>query len=287
VVRGHRCHCRLCGANDAALFLEATDHVHVKLGRPYAFARCAHCSAHFLVRDDNPEDVYTAEKASTIVLEGERRYVHWDEAIVRGLIERQVRGRVLDFGSGLGHWLLAAREAGLEAEGFDVSASLAAEARARSGCNVFVGSMETAPFSEGRFAAINVHFALEYVPDPRSAVQTIARWLAPGGLLRIFGYATDSLPARLRGARWWNYTPTRRFLFCDDTIRFLAHHADLELAETIHGGEQTAGHFLQEHPNPGLASDLRDLARFHLQRLRVGPWSFGSARAWYLRRTSR
>jgi SAM-dependent methyltransferase len=276
--------CALCGASRARVFLEARDHVHVKLGRPYAFAACGRCGVHFLVGDGNPEDVYTAEKASTIVVEGERRYVHWDDAVVRALVERGARGRVLDFGSGLGHWLEAARAAGLAAEGLDVSPSLAEEARARSGCPVFVGPLEAAPFPERSFTAINVHFALEYVPDPIGTVRRFASLLAPGGLVRVFGYATDSLAARLKGARWWNYTPTRRFLFSDRTIGTLAREAGLEVMEVLHGGEQPLARYLEENPISAPAAKAKDALRFTLERVRVGGVSFGSARAWYLRR---
>jgi SAM-dependent methyltransferase len=276
--------CTLCGATGARVLLQAVDHVHVKLGRPYAFAACGRCGVHFLVGDGNPEDVYTAEKASTVVVAGERRYVHWDDAAVRALVARGARGRVLDFGSGLGHWLEAARAAGLEAEGLDVSPSLAEEARRRSGCPVFIGPLEAAPFPEGRFAAINVHFALEYVPDPIGTVRRFGWLLERGGVVRIFGYATDSLAARLKGSRWWNYTPTRRFLFSDRTIRTLASEAGLELAEVLHGGEQPLAGYLAENPSSTLVAKTKDALRFTLERVRVGGVSFGSARAWYLRR---
>ncbi len=276
--------CTLCGTPGARVLFEARDHVHVKLGRPYAFAACGRCGVHFLVGDGNPEDVYTAEKASTIVVEGERRYVHWDDAVVRALVARGARGRVLDFGSGLGHWLEAARAAGLDAEGLDVSPSLAEEARARSGCPVFVGPLEAAPFSERSFTAINVHFALEYVPDPIGTVRRFASLLAPGGLVRIFGYATDSVAARLKGPRWWNYTPTRRFLFGDRAIATLAREAGLVVSGVLHGGEQPLAHYLDENPAPSPLAKAKDALRFTLERVRVGGVSFGSARAWYLRR---
>jgi SAM-dependent methyltransferase len=276
--------CALCGAAGAEVVLEALDHVHVKVGRPYSFASCARCGVHFLVGDGNPEDVYTAEKAQTVVVAGERRYVHWDDAVVAALVARGVRGRVLDFGSGLGHWLEAARAAGLAAEGLDVSPSLAGEARARSGCPVFVGALDDAPFEDARFSAINVHFALEYVPDPMRAMRRFAQLLRPGGLVRVFGYATDSGAARLKGARWWNYTPTRRFLFRDRTLRFLAESAGLELVEVLHGGEQPLARYCQENPVEGVVPRAKDTLRFALERVRVGGLSFGSARAWYLRR---
>jgi SAM-dependent methyltransferase len=262
--------------------------MHVKRDRPFTFARCSNCGVHFLENDDNGLDVYTGEKRDTVVVEGERRYVHWDDDIVRALQARGANGRLLDFGSGDGHLLRAAREAGFAAEGLDVSPSFAEVARAHSGCEVFVGPLEEAPYEPGRFGVVNAHFALEYVPNPRTTMKRLAEILKPGGWLRAFGSVTDSVAARLRGAAWWNYASTRRFLFSQKTMQFLAKAAGLELVDVVHGGEQTSGHYLQGQPaeSSRLARDIADLARFHVERLRVGPVSLGSSRAFYMRKPS-
>ena len=147
-----------------------------------------------------------------------------------------------------------------------------------------MGSLDAAPFEDASFAAINAHFALEYVPDPMATVRRFAELLAPGGLVRIFGYATDSLAARVKGARWWNYTATRRFLFGDRAIRALAREAGLELSEVLHGGEQPLSRYLEENPRRSIAATAKDVVRFTVERMRVGGSSVGSARAWYLRR---
>ena len=278
--------CPLCGAAGTKTFLRAADDTRAQGERPFSFARCTECGVHFLEQDDNELDLYTREKRDTVPVAGERRYVHWDDAIVRELQARGARGRLLDFGSGYGHLLRAAREAGIEAEGLDVSPSFADAARAQSGCEVFVGPVTEAPYEAGRFGIVNAHFALEYVPNPRETMKRLAEILEPHGWLRAFGFTTDSLAARVRGAHWWNYASTRRFLFSQKTMRFLAEDSGLALVDVVHGGEQTSGHYLQEQPTArsGLARDLADLARFHLERVRVGSVSFGSARAFYMQK---
>ena len=230
--------CALCGASRARVFLEARDHVHVKLGRPYAFAACGRCGVHFLV----------PPRASAATCTGTTPWCarSWREA-------RAAASSTSAAGSVTGSRRRVRR--GSRRRG-STSALRSPKRRARSGCPVFVGPL----------------------------VRRFASLLAPGGLVRVFGYATDSLAARLKGARWWNYTPTRRFLFSDRTIGTLAREAGLEVMEVLHGGEQPLARYLEENPVSAPAAKAKDALRFTLERVRVGGVSFGSARAWYLRR---
>jgi len=241
---------------------------------------------HFLIARDLPSDLYLHEKSVTVDYEdGERRYVHWDDDVVRQLWQRAPGGRLLDLGSGYGDMLIAARRAGYEAEGLDVSVPFAEEASRRSGCPVFAGDVRDAGWQDGRFRVINCHFVLEYVRDLADTFQTLARLLEPGGVLRVFGYTWDSVPARLKGGGWWNYSPTRLFLFSERTMQHLAGIAGLQLEQVVHGGEQSVRHFLEERPKTGGPLDLArgavDRARFHLARAQVGSMSLTSARAFY------
>jgi SAM-dependent methyltransferase len=162
----------------------------------------------------------------------------------------------------------------------------AEEARKRSGCPVFVGPIERAEFPPGTFDIINAHFVLEYVPTLRATFAELARLLADGGVLRVCGYTTDSLAARLRGSRWWNYTPTRLFLFSRKTVEWLATENGLRLAEVIHGGEQSQAKYLAERPE-GARTRRRvamDRLRYRLERVVVAGQSLSSCRAFYLTR---
>lgn len=282
--------CPLCGRGQCPALFTSAGHRHIQDGRPFTYFDCRGCGVHFLEADELPGDLYFHEKALTTEEEGERRYVHWDDDVAARLRARAPGGRLLDFGSGYGDMLLAATKAGYEAEGVDVSEPFAAEARRRSGRPVFAGDIREAGFETGRFQAINAHFVLEYVRDLRGTFQELGRVLAAGGVLRVFGYTWDSLPARLQGSGWWNYTPTRLFLFSEKTMGYLAEAAGLRLAEVVTGGEQSARRYLEERPRgdtsgPGdLARTALDLARYHLTHAPLGalrPLSPSSARAFY------
>jgi len=278
--------CRLCARKGCFERFTASGHRYVKDARPFSYFECHGCGVHFLITQELPGDLYLHEKSVTAdYAEGERRYVHWDDDVAAELWRRAPGGRLLDLGSGYGDMLIAARRAGYEAQGLDVSVPFADEAARRSGCPVVAGDVRDAGWADGTFRVINCHFVLEYVRDLTDTFRTLARLLEPGGVLRVFGYTWDSLPARLKGGGWWNYSPTRLFLFSERTMEYLASISGLELERVVHGGEQSVRHFIEERPRTGgsmdRARDAVDRARFHLSRVRLGPVSLTSARAFY------
>jgi SAM-dependent methyltransferase len=281
--------CRLCGAPSTARLFVAEGHAQIGLAQPFAYYACPRCGVHQLRTAPLDRDIYRAEKEATRATNTEGpHYVHWDDEIVRAL-GRRVRGReLLDFGSGYGDMLLAATRAGFRARGVDVSPFFAEQARRRSGCDVHVGSLGSAGFAAHSFDVINAHFVLEYVPDVVDTVVALGKLLAPGGVFRIFGYAPDSVPARVKGRRWWNYTPTRPFLFARKTIDYMARRAGLQVREIIVGGEQSLASHLDQQ---GAARKrwrvvAKETARYLANHVALGPLAVGSCRAYYLTRPS-
>lgn len=252
----------------------------------YSYYRCERCDVRFLGEAELPEDLYRFEKQHTVVASpSSGRYVHWDDDIVRELSRLVPRGRFLDFGSGYGDMLMAAHAAGYEAEGIDISPAFAEEARRRSGCTVFLGSIHEAGFAADHFDIINAHIVFEYVADLQRTFGELVRVLAPGGLMRIFLHAVDSLPALLRGDRWWLYAPTRRFVFSDRTIRYLANRHALAVARVIHGGEQSLANVRAQSEGASKRVRVEQRLRHLLKAVHVGTLSLSSARAYYLRKS--
>jgi SAM-dependent methyltransferase len=280
--------CPLCGARGCRPLFTRADHAYLVVREPLTYYRCAQCDVRFL----DPEtplapDVYLAEKAMERPdWVGARRYVHWDDDIARALYAAVGGGRLLDFGSGYGELLAAASSVGFDAEGLDVSAVFAADARARTGRPVFVGTVHDAGYEEERFRAINAHFVFELVHDLRATFAALVRTLARGGVLRVFGPSASSLPARARGSAWWPFTPTRPFVLSDRTVQFLAARHGLVVERVALGGEQSLRHFLDERRDeaPSLTHVAADAARFALQRAPLGPFSLHPFRAYYLRK---
>ncbi len=89
--------------------------------------------------------------------------------------------RVLDFGSGSGEFLAAARGRGCEATGIEPGRSYAAYARAEHGARVLDRLDDLAP--DEAFDVVTVHHVLEHLRDPVDTLVRLAGRLAPGGVL--------------------------------------------------------------------------------------------------------
>jgi SAM-dependent methyltransferase len=115
------------------------------------------------------------------------------------LVEAHVdpRGTLLDVGCATGSFLSLARERGWECRGVEVSAFAAARARQRSGCEVFCGTLEDAPFDGGSFDAVTMWDLLEHLPVPLRGLETARRLLRPGGVLLVNTPNEDSLLRRV------------------------------------------------------------------------------------------
>ncbi|MBK3422673.1 class I SAM-dependent methyltransferase, partial [Methylobacterium ajmalii] len=89
--------------------------------------------------------------------------------------------RVLDFGSGSGEFLAAARERGATVTGVEPGLSYAAFAREEHGARVLDRLDALAP--DEVFDVVTVHHVLEHLRDPVDILERLAARLAPGGVL--------------------------------------------------------------------------------------------------------
>lgn len=119
------------------------------------------------------------------------------------LARRGVR-RILEVGSGPGHFLDAARAAGLEIEGLEPGIHGAAtKARGHRVHRTWMTAFEPAR----RYDAVAMWEVLEHLTDPRAALEQIHRWLTPRGWLALSTPHGDGLVARLLGRRFPMVTP--------------------------------------------------------------------------------
>ena len=92
--------------------------------------------------------------------------------------------RVLDFGSGSGEFLAAARARGCEAIGVEPGRDYAAYARTQHGVEV-LDDAEDERFPAEYFDVITTHHVFEHLRDPADVAERLGRWLKPDGLLYI------------------------------------------------------------------------------------------------------
>jgi ubiquinone/menaquinone biosynthesis C-methylase UbiE len=129
---------------------------------------------------------------------GETRDHWWNHDFLALMAERlglDSPRRVLDVGSGIGHWgrcvaaLLpqGSRVVGVDREPTWVErATEAARARGLEGTLSYVqGSADHLPFAAGSFDVVTCQTLLIHVPDPARVLAEMARVLAPGGLLLL------------------------------------------------------------------------------------------------------
>lgn len=216
-------HLRVRGEAGPQGLIPTTDRYGVALDD---IVRCPACGHGQLARmPDAPEldaaygeaasDDYLAEEA------GQRATARQALASIERHAGRPLReAALLDLGCWVGFLLTEAQARGWEAVGVEPSAWAAARARER-GAEVLETGLLEAGLEPGRFAAVAMGDVIEHLPDPGAALDMIAGWLAPGGVLWLALPDAGSALARAMGRRWWSVLPTHVQYFTRDSLRRL------------------------------------------------------------------
>ena len=140
-------------------------------------------------------------------------------ALVRS---RLTGGKLLDVGAGFGHFVQAARRAGFDANGIEVSPVGARFARERLDAPVTQGTLDSVDAPPGAFDAITLWDVLEHVHSARTALDQVGGLLRPGGYVFLTVPDADGLLARLMGPKWFGYQKIdHTYYFTPRTIRKL------------------------------------------------------------------
>jgi SAM-dependent methyltransferase len=120
-------------------------------------------------------------------------------------MQRYSRGlRLLDVGCSTGPLLEEATNAGLDADGIDLSRTAVERARLK-GHSASVATVET--LADVTYDMVTAFDVIEHVRDPVSFVEGVHKALEPGGILAITTPDTNSLTCRAMGRRWYFYLP--------------------------------------------------------------------------------
>ena len=158
----------------------------------------------------------------------------WTAGRLSGLVSRRPPpGTLLEIGTGYGYFLAAARDAGYQVSGVELSRAGAAYARDRHGVEIFRGQLDSAPSDEPA-DVICFWDTLEHVPDPLEFLRQVRVRLVEDGVFALSVPSFASPPARLLGARWWTLKPEQHiWLFTPTTLRVLAARAGLVLTSVV------------------------------------------------------
>jgi len=136
-----------------------------------------------------------------------------------------VNRKLLDIGCAMGIVLKAAKEAGIQAEGVDVSKDAIDYCRSQ-GYIVHQGTLGTLlrrrTISRNAYDVVSGFMVIEHEHDPLGFATHAYSVLKKGGLLVLTTPNHDGMWRKITGKRWFEYThPEHVVLFSPDTIRNL------------------------------------------------------------------
>lgn len=159
-----------------------------------------------------------------------------ETALILGLAGPLKGKRLLDVGTGDGHYAIAAAMRGVEVTALDSALPMLKATRQRAKENgltleLVQGNAEALPFEDGSFDMVLAVTVLCLIPDATHAVREMARVLAPGGRLILGELGRYNLWAAKRRMRsWLGGSPWRQTRFRSRRqLRELALAAELQV----------------------------------------------------------
>jgi len=164
----------------------------------------------------------------------------WTHGRLAGIARRRPPpARLLEIGSGYGLFLAAAREAGYDVRGVELSRTGVRVAREELSLDVLAGEVADAPAEPAD--VICFWDTLEHVPDPLTFLREVRARLAPGGVFALSVPYISSVPARALGARWWTLKPEQHIWhFSGRTLALVAAQAGLVITDVVRSPARAA-----------------------------------------------
>lgn len=230
--------CIICGGRTFRKLYTVTD-TNQDIPGQWTIIECESCKLGILSPFPEQSEVASFYKGQ-FYTDGGQRFRSWVERIrlylagLRGRILNRLmpqKGRLLDFGSGAGHFAAAQKRAGWQVWPIDPYSQVseyADKVRMR-------GDEILLEFPDGFFDAITLWYVIEHLRNPTAAIREFHRVLRPGGLLVLSQQDFASFQARIFGSRWLYLDPPRHlWQFNEDNLCQLARAQGFELLITSH-----------------------------------------------------
>ena len=131
-------------------------------------------------------------------------------------------GRLLEVGCGAGQRLAQMQRLGWQVQGQDIDPRAATQ----TGAPVYIGPLDTAPFTPQSFDAVTLNHVIEHVPDPIAFLATCRRFLRTGGRLVAITPNSDGDGHREFADAWLGLDPPRHLhVFNPRNLRAVAERA--------------------------------------------------------------
>lgn len=235
--------CNLCGSDRRELLFTK---------RGYDLVRCEGCNLAYIANPPDEEGIkaiYTASSAyHDRLLDRSSKEFAMQSAIADQHIAmlRHFRGdltglKILDIGCSSGIFLNAARRAGMEPLGAELSPETSAFARDEFGLSVHHGNWREAGYTKASFDVITLFDVIEHLADPAGELNALHRLLKPGGILLQSTPDIDGLFPRVsyalaKALDYWPHPepPHHLFQFSEATLSSMVEKAGFDIIGARH-----------------------------------------------------
>lgn len=218
--------CMVCGSKKLSVMYPVQD-TNENVPGNWEILSCEECGTGVLC--PFPSDPETSSYYRQVFYNEEgKRFRGWMEilrhmlASLRGTTLNKLmpaKGRLLDFGSGAGHFAATQARAGWDAHSVDPYSIASRNAAA---CRVIDGTFELL-YPDAHFDAVTLWYVIEHLRDPRAAIAELSRVLKPGGIMLLAQQDFASYQARVFGPNWLYLDPPRHiWQFTADSLTRLA-----------------------------------------------------------------
>jgi SAM-dependent methyltransferase len=193
--------------------------------RRYLLYRCPRCGTHSTagLADADLYETGVYETGKTRLSPVIQAVRHAFERQKLGILHRAVPppARIVEAGAGQGRFVGAAANVGYLAGGFEPS-QRSVEIAAQNGVELQLATLEEARVQEKHIDAVVLWHVLEHLDYPDPALERIAGWLRPGGVLLLGVPNIASLQAAIGRERWLHLDlPRHRHHFTPKGLRLL------------------------------------------------------------------
>lgn len=176
--------CPLCGGSGNGSAFPYATHWN---GKRFDYVACGDCATTYV------DPVPTQDDFAVMYAKENYHDVHYrtpDPGPARSSLRRiesfsAGRRSLLDFGCGMGGFLIAAKAAGFDCVGVEYEDAARKAAQANSGCRVC--SLDELKKLGATFDIIHLGDVLEHLPDPKALVTELRVLLSPGGFFFVEG----------------------------------------------------------------------------------------------------
>ncbi len=216
--------CIGCGSDESREFLVAPDRFYARSAE-YRLVQCRSCSLVWLADPPQPSEMgqhygtsYDRFIRKATEVDAEK---HWAGAVTTVLRYKQ-SGTLLDLGCGAGSFMKCLPAMDWQLYGVEMSADSAQNARRDAGATIFTGDILDAPFPDEMFDVITCFHVFEHLYSPREVMNTVCKWLKPGGVFCVHVPNIDAAEARLFRSYWYGLElPRHLYHFSPTSLRHL------------------------------------------------------------------